>query len=96
MGTAQQETRTILQLLHLKAKAAARAMVQALDEAEISPDKIDYINAHGTSTPYNDLFETMAAKTVFGEHAYKLAMSSTKSMTGHFLARLVDWKQSSQ
>ncbi|MCG7344651.1 beta-ketoacyl-ACP synthase II [Sporosarcina sp. ACRSL] len=66
-------------------EGAARAMRQALDEAEISPDKIDYINAHGTSTPYNDLFETLAAKTVFGEHAYKLAMSSTKSMTGHLL-----------
>ena len=49
----------------------------------ISPDQVDYINAHGTSTPYNDQFETMAVKTVFGEHAYKLAMSSTKSMTGH-------------
>lgn len=66
-------------------EGGARAMKQAIDEAEISPDKIDYINAHGTSTPYNDLFETIAAKTVFGEHAYKLAMSSTKSMTGHLL-----------
>lgn len=66
-------------------EGGARAMRQALEEAEISPDKIDYINAHGTSTPYNDLFETMAAKTVFGDHAYKLAMSSTKSMTGHLL-----------
>lgn len=66
-------------------EGGARAMRQALAEAEITPDKIDYINAHGTSTPYNDLFETMAAKTVFGEHAYKLAMSSTKSMTGHLL-----------
>lgn len=66
-------------------EGGARAMRQALAEAEITPDKIDYINAHGTSTPYNDQFETMAAKTVFGEHAYKLAMSSTKSMTGHLL-----------
>ncbi|WP_432363956.1 beta-ketoacyl-ACP synthase II [Sporosarcina sp. UB5] len=66
-------------------EGGARAMQQAIDEAEISPDKIGYINAHGTSTPYNDLFETMAAKTVFGDHAYKLAMSSTKSMTGHLL-----------
>ncbi|WP_153731996.1 beta-ketoacyl-ACP synthase II [Sporosarcina obsidiansis] len=66
-------------------EGGARAMVQALNKAEIEPTKIDYINAHGTSTPYNDLFETMAAKSVFGDHAYKLAMSSTKSMTGHLL-----------
>ncbi|MHC8517525.1 beta-ketoacyl-ACP synthase II [Sporosarcina sp. ITBMC105] len=66
-------------------EGGARAMRQALEEAEITPEKINYINAHGTSTPYNDLFETMAAKTVFGKHAYKLAMSSTKSMTGHLL-----------
>ncbi|EGQ27169.1 3-oxoacyl-[acyl-carrier-protein] synthase II [Sporosarcina newyorkensis 2681] len=66
-------------------EGGARAMVQAMEKAEIDPKQIDYINAHGTSTPYNDLFETMAAKTVFGEHAYKLAMSSTKSMTGHLL-----------
>jgi 3-oxoacyl-[acyl-carrier-protein] synthase II len=66
-------------------EGAARAMMQAIEEGGISPDKIDYINAHGTSTPYNDQFETMAAKTVFGEHAYKLAISSTKSMTGHLL-----------
>jgi len=66
-------------------EGAARAMVQALEEAEISSNKIDYINAHGTSTAYNDQFETMSAKTVFGDHAYKLAMSSTKSMTGHLL-----------
>lgn len=68
-----------------KGEGAARAMVQALEQGGIAPDKIDYINAHGTSTPYNDQFETMAAKTVFGDHAYKLAMSSTKSMTGHLL-----------
>lgn len=66
-------------------EGAARAMKQALDDATISPEQVDYINAHGTSTPYNDHFETMAVKTVFGEHAYKLAMSSTKSMTGHLL-----------
>ncbi|GKV65988.1 MULTISPECIES: beta-ketoacyl-ACP synthase II [Sporosarcina] len=66
-------------------EGGARAMVQALQKADIEPNQIDYINAHGTSTPYNDLFETMAAKTVFGDHAYKLMMSSTKSMTGHLL-----------
>ena len=66
-------------------EGAARSMIQAIEQGEISPDKIDYINAHGTSTPYNDQFETMAAKTVFGDHAYKLAISSTKSMTGHLL-----------
>ena len=66
-------------------EGAARAMQMALDTAGVTPAKVDYINAHGTSTPYNDLFETQAVKTVFGEHAYKLAMSSTKSMTGHLL-----------
>ena len=66
-------------------EGAARAMQQALKDGGIDPTQVDYINAHGTSTPYNDQFETMAVKTVFGEHAYKLAMSSTKSMTGHLL-----------
>ncbi|MBD8031512.1 MULTISPECIES: beta-ketoacyl-ACP synthase II [Solibacillus] len=66
-------------------EGAARAMKMALDDANVSPEQVGYINAHGTSTPYNDLFETQAVKTVFGEHAYKLAMSSTKSMTGHLL-----------
>ncbi|MCM3722433.1 MULTISPECIES: beta-ketoacyl-ACP synthase II [Solibacillus] len=66
-------------------EGAARAMQMAIDDAQVSPDQVGYINAHGTSTPYNDLFETQAVKTVFGDHAYKLAMSSTKSMTGHLL-----------
>jgi len=66
-------------------EGAARAIKQAIDDAGIDPTNVGYINAHGTSTPYNDLFETMAVKSVFGDHAYNLAMSSTKSMTGHLL-----------
>ena len=66
-------------------EGAARAMKMALHQADVEPVQVGYINAHGTSTPYNDLFETQAVKSVFGEHAYKLAMSSTKSMTGHLL-----------
>lgn len=66
-------------------EGAARAMAQAIADAGVETTDIGYINAHGTSTAYNDLYETMAVKTVFGEHAYKLGMSSTKSMTGHLL-----------
>lgn len=66
-------------------EGAARSMMEALKDANIPPDFVDYINAHGTSTPYNDLNETKAIKTVFGDHAYKLIVSSTKSMTGHLL-----------
>ena len=63
----------------------ARAMRMAIDDAGIDPSEVQYINAHGTSTPYNDREETRAIKAVFGDHAYKLAVSSTKSMTGHLL-----------
>jgi len=64
---------------------AMRAMIGAIDDGEIPRDAVGYINAHGTSTPYNDKTETLAIKRVFGEHAHKLAVSSTKSMTGHLL-----------
>lgn len=64
---------------------AVRCMQMALDDGGLAPEDIDYINAHGTSTPMNDVVETRAIKTVFGEHAYKLAISSTKSMIGHML-----------
>jgi 3-oxoacyl-[acyl-carrier-protein] synthase II len=64
---------------------AIRVMQKALKDAGVEPGVVDYINAHGTSTPYNDKFETAAIKKTFGEHASRLAVSSTKSMTGHLL-----------
>ncbi|MEJ2699402.1 MAG: beta-ketoacyl-ACP synthase II, partial [Desulfuromonadales bacterium] len=75
---------------HLTAPApggegAARCMKMALTTAGVNPEEVDYINAHGTSTPFNDLYETMAIKAVFGDHSRKLMVSSTKSMTGHCL-----------
>ena len=64
---------------------AVRAMAMALRKAGVAPSAVDYINAHGTSTPYNDKLETMAIKSCFGDHARRIAISSTKSMTGHLL-----------
>lgn len=66
-------------------EGAQRAMREAIADAGLQPEEVDYINAHGTSTEYNDLYETMAIKHVFGDHAYQLAVSSTKSLTGHLL-----------
>ena len=70
---------------HPDGEGAARAMKWAIEDAGITPDKVDYINAHGTSTPLNDKYETIAMKRMYGDHAYDLAISSTKSMTGHLL-----------
>ncbi|MCB2294637.1 beta-ketoacyl-ACP synthase II [Clostridium algoriphilum] len=66
-------------------EGAARSMVMALKDGDIKAEDISYINAHGTSTPYNDKFETVAIKAAFGDYAYKVPVSSTKSMTGHLL-----------
>lgn len=70
---------------HPEAVGGILAMKMALNDGGVQPEAIDYINAHGTSTPFNDRLETLAIKTTFGEHAYRLAVSSTKSMTGHML-----------
>jgi len=70
---------------HPEGAGLAACLQQALDDAGVGIDQVDYINAHGTSTAYNDKFETMAIKKVFGDHASEIAISSTKSMTGHTL-----------
>ena len=64
---------------------AAKAMELAMEEGSVTPEEVQYINAHGTSTHHNDLFETRAIKLAFGEHAYDLKINSTKSMVGHLL-----------
>ena len=71
---------------------AARAIEMAIKHAGISKDEVTYINAHGTSTPLNDKFETLAIKSVFGDRAYKIPVSSTKSMTGHSLGTAGAWE----
>lgn len=70
---------------HSEGEGASRAIGNAIKNSGIKPEDIDYIHAHGTSTPLNDARETLAIKNVFGDHAYKLAVSSTKSMTGHMI-----------
>ena len=70
---------------HPEGEGAARAMKWAIEDAKLVPENVDYINAHGTSTPLNDKFETIALKRTYGGHAYNLKISSTKSMTGHLL-----------
>ncbi len=69
----------------LDGEGAYQAMYRALGDAQINPDEVDYINAHGTSTPYNDKIETLAIKKLFGDHVQKIGINSTKSMTGHLL-----------
>ena len=70
---------------HPEGLGAKLVMKNALEDAEMAPEEIDYINVHGTSTPVGDVSEVKAIKDVFGDHAYKLNISSTKSMTGHLL-----------
>ena len=69
----------------LDGEGAVQCMSKALTDGGLRPEEIDYINAHGTSTPFNDKIETLAIKKLFGDHAYKIGVNSTKSMTGHLL-----------
>jgi 3-oxoacyl-[acyl-carrier-protein] synthase II len=70
---------------HPQGLGAEKVMVNALKDGNIAPEEVDYINVHGTSTPLGDIAEPLAIKRVFGDHAYNLNISSTKSMTGHLL-----------
>jgi 3-oxoacyl-[acyl-carrier-protein] synthase II len=70
---------------HPEGTGAVRAMRWALDDAGLEPEAVDYVNAHGSSTPLNDMVETLAIKKLFGDHAYRLKISSTKSMLGHLM-----------
>ncbi len=83
VGNAMTDDANHLTAPHPEGVGAARAMTLALKDAGLKPEEIDYINAHGTSTPINDPTETIAIKRAFGDHAHKVAISSTKSMTGH-------------
>ena len=81
----ERAARRIGEILKTEGDGAMRAMANALRDAGVEPDAVGYINAHGTSTPYNDKTETLAIRRVFREHADRLAVSSTKSMIGHLL-----------
>ena len=70
---------------HPEGIGARNTMIAALEDAEIDPSEVDYVNVHGTSTPLGDVAEVKAIEAVFGDHAYELNISSTKSMTGHLL-----------
>ena len=95
LGMVQLVMPIILRRRHqvVKVERGGATPKMAIDDGGLKPEEIDYINAHGTSTGYNDKYETVAIKSVFGDHSSKLAVSSTKSMTGHLLERQVELKR---